>query len=69
MHFLEVGRYNIEIIQISLIKALLNDPDADFLTAIPTYSRIKIPSAKTIFDSNHVLDSLIDFKIVHLMSI
>ncbi|MEZ4693228.1 MAG: tetratricopeptide repeat protein [Aliarcobacter sp.] len=60
---LEAGRYNDASIQISLIKALLNDPDADFLTAIQLIQELKIPSAKQ-FLTQPYLDSLIDFKIV-----
>ncbi len=60
---LEAGRYNDASIQISLIKAILNDPDADFLTAIQLIQELKIPSAKQ-FLSQPYLDSLIDFKLV-----
>lgn len=60
---LESGRYNDASIQISLIKAILNDPDADFLTAIQLIQELKIPSAKQ-FLTQPYLDSLIDFKLV-----
>jgi hypothetical protein len=60
---LEAGRYNDASIQISLIKVILNDPDADFLTGIQLIQELKIPSAKQ-FLSQPYLDSLIDFKIV-----
>ena len=60
---LEAGRYNDASIQISLIKALLNDPDADFLTAIQLIQELKIPSAKQFLIQPY-FDSLIDFKIV-----
>jgi hypothetical protein len=60
---LEAGRYNDASIQISLIKAILNDPDADFLTAIQLIQELKISSAKQ-FLTQPYLDSLIDFKLV-----
>ena len=60
---LEAGRYNDASIQISLIKVILNDPDADFLTAIQLIQDLKIPSAKQ-FLTQPYLDSLIDFKLV-----
>ncbi|MDZ7819070.1 MAG: tetratricopeptide repeat protein [Aliarcobacter sp.] len=60
---LEAGRYNDASLQISLIKAILNDQDADFLTAVQLIQELKIPSAKQ-FLSNPYLDSLIDFKLV-----
>ena len=60
---LEAGRYNDASLQISLIKAILNDQDADFLTAIQLIQELKISSAKQ-FLINPYLDSLIDFKLV-----
>ena len=60
---LDAGRYNDASIQISLIKAILNDPDADFLTAIQLIQELKIPSAKQFLNQPY-LDSLIDFKLV-----
>ena len=60
---LEAGRYNDASIQISLIKAILNDQDADFLTAIQLIQELKIPSAKQFLVEPY-LDSLIDFKLV-----
>ena len=60
---LEAGRYNDASIQISLIKAILNDQDADFLTAVQLIQELKISSAKQ-FLVNPYLDSLIDFKII-----
>jgi tetratricopeptide (TPR) repeat protein len=60
---LEAGRYNDASIQISLIKVLLNDPDADFLTAIQLIQELKIPSAKQFLIQPY-FDSLIDFKII-----
>ncbi|MDY0051099.1 MAG: tetratricopeptide repeat protein [Aliarcobacter sp.] len=60
---LEAGRYNDASLQISLIKAILNDQDADFLTAVQLIQELKISSAKQ-FLNNPYLDSLIDFKLV-----
>jgi tetratricopeptide (TPR) repeat protein len=60
---LEAGRYNDASIQISLIKAILNDQDADFLTAVQLIQELKIPSAKQ-FLTQPYFDSLIDFKLV-----
>ncbi|BAK74262.1 MAG: tetratricopeptide repeat protein [Arcobacter sp.] len=60
---LEAGRYNDASIQISLIKAILNDPDADFLTAIQLIQELKISSAKQFLNQPY-WDSLIDFKLV-----
>lgn len=60
---LEAGRYNDASIQISLIKVILNDQDADFLTAVQLIQELKISSAKQYL-INPYLDSLIDFKIV-----
>jgi tetratricopeptide (TPR) repeat protein len=60
---LEAGRYNDASLQISLIKAILNDQDADFLTAVQLIQELKISSAKQ-FLNNSYLDSLIDFKLI-----
>lgn len=60
---LEAGRYNDASVQISLIKALLNDQDADFLTAIQLIQELKISSAKQFLNQPY-LDSFIDFKLV-----
>ena len=60
---LEAGRYNDASLQISLIKAVLNDQDADFLTAIQLIQELKISSAKQ-FLNHPYLDSLIDFKLI-----
>jgi tetratricopeptide (TPR) repeat protein len=60
---LEAGRYNDASIQISLIKAILNDQDADFLTAIQLIQELKISSAKQYLIRPY-LDSLIDFKLI-----
>lgn len=60
---LEAGRYNDASIQISLIKAILNDKDADFLTAVQLIQELKFSSAKQ-FLSQPYLDSLIDFRLI-----
>ncbi|TLT03766.1 tetratricopeptide repeat protein [Aliarcobacter cibarius] len=60
---LEAGRYNDASIQITLIKSLLNDQDADFLTAIQLIQDLKIFSAKQFLNKPY-LDSLIDFRLV-----
>lgn len=60
---LEAGRYNDASIQISLIKTLLNDQDADFLIAIQLIQDLKIFSAKQFLQQPY-LDSLIDFRLV-----
>jgi tetratricopeptide (TPR) repeat protein len=60
---LEAGRYNDASLQISLIKAILNDQDADFLTAVQLIQELKISSAKQ-FLTHPYLDSLIDFKLL-----
>ena len=60
---LQAGRYNDASIQISLIKAILNDQDADFLTAIQFIQELKISSAKQLINKPY-LDSLIDFKLI-----
>lgn len=60
---LEAGRYNDASIQISLIKAILKDKDADFLTAIQLIQELKISSAKQ-FIKEPYKDSLIDFRLV-----
>ena len=60
---LEAGRYNDASLQISLIKAILNDKDADFLTAVQLIQELKISSAKQFLIQPY-FDSLIDFKLL-----
>ncbi len=62
---LESGRYNDASVQISLIKAILNDTAADFLTAVQLIQELKISSAKQYIKEPY-LDSLIDFKLIGL---
>ncbi len=47
--FLEDGRYNEASIQISLIKAILNDSGADFLTGVQLIQELKFNKCKTVF--------------------
>ena len=60
---LQEGRYNDASIQISLIKAILNDQDADFLTAVQLIQELKITSAKQYINYPYK-DSLIDFRLI-----
>ena len=60
---LESGRYNDASIQISLIKAILNDEGADFLTAVQLIQELKISSAKQYLNEPYT-DSLIDFRLI-----
>ena len=60
---LESGRYNDASVQISLIKAILNDDGADFLTAVQLIQELKISSAKQYLNEPY-LDSLIDFRLI-----
>jgi len=62
---LESGRYNDASVQISLIKAILNDEGANFLTAVQLIQELKISSAKQYINEPY-LDSLIDFKLIGL---
>ncbi len=61
---LEAGKYNEASLQISLIKAILNDPDADFLTGVQLIQELKFNSASQYFKEPY-LDSLIDFRLVN----
>lgn len=61
---LEAGKYNEASIQISLIKAILNDDGADFLTGVQLIQGLKFSSANQYFKEKY-LDSLIDFKLVN----
>ena len=60
---LESGRYNDASIQISLIKALLNDNGSSFLTAVQLIQDLKITSAKEYIKEPYI-DSLIDFRLI-----
>lgn len=63
--FLEAGRYNDASIQISLIKALLKDKDADYLTGVQLIQELKIGSAQQSFKHQYN-NSLIDIRLVGL---
>lgn len=60
---LEAGKYNEASVQISLIKAILNDEGADFLSGVQLIQDLKLSSAKSYFTEPY-LDSLIDFELV-----
>ncbi len=60
---LEDKRYNEASVQISLIKAILNDSGADFLSGVQLIQDLKLHSAKEYFNKPY-LDSLIDFKLI-----
>ena len=60
--YLKAGRYNDASLQISLIKGLLNDPGADFLTGVQLIQELKLSSAKQFFRYPYK-DSLIDFEL------
>ena len=59
---LESGKYNEASLQISLIKALLNDEGAEFLTGVQLIQELKLTSAKHFLRTKYT-DSLIDFKL------
>lgn len=60
---LEDKRYNEASVQISLIKAILKDSGADFLSGVQLIQDLKIHSAKEYFKEPY-FDSLIDFKLL-----
>lgn len=60
---LEDKRYNEASVQISLIKAILNESGADFLSGVQLIQDLKIHSAKEYFNKPYK-DSLIDFKLL-----
>jgi phosphotransferase system IIB component len=62
---LEAKRENDASVTISLIKALLNDDGADFLTGVQLLQELKFTSALQYFNYPYK-DSLIDFKLVGL---
>lgn len=59
---LDDGKYNEASLQISLIKGLLKDDGADFLTGVQLVQELKINSAKQFFKKPYI-DDLIDFKL------
>jgi tetratricopeptide (TPR) repeat protein len=60
---LEGGNYNNASIQISLIRAILNDSGADFLTGVQLIQTLKLNSASSYFKEPY-MDSLIDFRLL-----
>ena len=61
--YLEAGRYNDASIQISLIKAILKDNNANFLTGVQLIQDLKFSSAKQLIVKPYK-DALIDFRLV-----
>lgn len=59
---LEDGKYNEASLQISLIKGLLKDNGADYLTGVQLVQELKINSSKEFFKKIY-LDDMIDFKL------
>ena len=62
---LQAGRYNDASVQISLIKAILNDKGADFLTAVQLIQDLTFISAKQYIKEPYT-DLLIDFRLIGL---
>ncbi len=60
--YLDAGNYNEASVQISLIKGLLNDSAADFLTGVQLIQELKISSAKQFLLKPYV-DDMVDFKL------
>lgn len=65
---LEDDKYNEALLQISLIKAILKDPGADFLTGVQLVQDLKLNSASQYFIEPYK-DSLIDFKLLNFDSL
>ncbi len=65
---LEDDKYNEALLQISLIKAVLKDPGADFLTGVQLVQDLKLNSASQYFREPY-LDSFIDFKLTNFDSL
>jgi len=61
---LENKKYNEASLQISLIKAILKDTDASFLTGVGLIQNLKLNSARQHFEKPY-LGSLIDFKLLN----
>lgn len=60
--YLQQGDYNNASLQLSLIKALINDTGANFLTGVQLIQELKLSSAKQMFNYPYH-DTLIDFDI------
>lgn len=61
--YLQLKEYNEASLQISLIKALINDSDANFLNGVQLIQELKINSAKQFF-SHPYYDTFIDFDLL-----
>jgi hypothetical protein len=61
--YLQLKEYNEASLQISLIKALINDNDANFLNGVQLIQELKINSAKQFF-SHPYYDTFIDFELI-----
>ncbi len=61
--YLEENRYNDALLEISLVKALLNDSNADFLNGVQLIQELKINSAIQFFRFPYE-DTYIDFELV-----
>ncbi|MGD9554981.1 MAG: hypothetical protein AB7V28_11410, partial [Arcobacteraceae bacterium] len=61
--YLQQKEYNEASLQISLIKALINDSGANFLNGVQLIQELKINSAKQFF-SHPYYDTFIDFDLI-----
>ena len=61
--YLQLKEYNEASLQISLIKALINDSDANFLNGVQLIQELKINSAKQFF-AHPYYDTFIDFELI-----
>lgn len=61
--YLQLQEYNEASLQISLIKALINDSDANFLNGVQLIQELKINSAKQFFVHPYY-DTYIDFELI-----
>ncbi len=60
--YLNAGKYNEASLQISLIKAVLDDNDANFLTGVQLIQELKLNSVSQYFKKPY-MDSIIDFRL------
>jgi hypothetical protein len=58
-----MGEYEEASLQISLIKALLNDSGSNFLNGVQLVQDLKLNSARQFFNHPYE-DTLIDFKLI-----
>jgi hypothetical protein len=61
--YLQMGEYEEASLQISLIKALLNDSGSNFLNGVQLIQDLKLNSARQFFNHPYK-DTLIDFKLI-----